>query len=139
MLHSQWPRRWDRQIRQIDPGRRGSGWTLLFRTGGPPSRSGRRASWSTSAARACCFGRKVCRWASLSDGDVQLVIYLSRAQLRMSGVNLPMPDMHCDARVARVVADADGRLAIAVEIQREWLRNSPGPVWVSTSGDTRGN
>ncbi len=64
---------------------------------------------------------------------------LSRAQLRMSGVNLPMPDMHCDARVARVVADADGRLAIAVEIQREWLRNSPGPVWVSTSGDTRGN
>jgi hypothetical protein len=73
------------------------------------------------------------------DADVQLVIYLSRSQLRVSGVNLPMPDVYCDARVARIVPDQDGKCAIAVEIQREWLGSPPGPVWVASPSNTKDN
>jgi len=60
--------------------------------------------------------------------DLQLVIYLSRAPLEIDGATLPAPDLYCGGRVART-ADADGRPAVAMQIDFEWAEAPPGRLW----------
>jgi hypothetical protein len=60
--------------------------------------------------------------------DLQLVIYLSKAPLEVDGAALPTPDLYCGGRVART-AEADGRPAVAMQIDFEWAEAPPGRLW----------
>jgi len=60
--------------------------------------------------------------------DLQLVIYLSKAPLEVDGAAVPTPDLYCGGRVART-AEADGRPAVAIQIDFEWAEAPPGRLW----------
>lgn len=62
--------------------------------------------------------------------DLQVVIYLSRAEVAMYGVPLPMPDLYCGGRLARIEGEASGaRRAVAMQIDFEWAEAPPGRLW----------
>jgi PilZ domain-containing protein len=65
--------------------------------------------------------------------DLQLVIYLSKAPLEVDGAALPTPDLYCGGRVART-AEADGRPAVAIQIDFEWAEAPPGRLWETGLG-----
>lgn len=67
--------------------------------------------------------------------ELQLVVYLSRAPLEVDAAALPMPDLYCGGRVARLVEDASGHHAIAMQIEFEWAEAPPGRLWETGLSD----
>lgn len=61
-------------------------------------------------------------------GDLLLVVFLSRSPIDVDGVPLPMPDLYCGGRVARV-ADNSGKPALAMQIEFEWAEKPPDEPW----------
>jgi hypothetical protein len=57
---------------------------------------------------------------SLPEPDLRLVIFLSHAALQAGGFNVPVPDLCCGGRVARVATMADGRRGVAIRFDRDW-------------------
>jgi hypothetical protein len=60
--------------------------------------------------------------------DLQLVIYLSKAALEVSGSEVPAPDLYCGGRVSRTTEN-DGQPAVAMQIDFEWAEAPPGRLW----------
>jgi len=60
-------------------------------------------------------------------GDLLLVVFLSQTPVDADGVRLPLPDLYCGGRVARV-AETDGKPALAMQIEFEWVEK-PGEHW----------
>jgi hypothetical protein len=65
---------------------------------------------------------------TVSAGDLQLVIYLSRTTLEVAGATPLTHDLYCGGRVART-AEVDGQPAVAVQIEFEWAEAPPGRLW----------
>jgi hypothetical protein len=62
--------------------------------------------------------------------DLQMVVYLSRATRDPAAEGVPMPDLYCGGRLARMQDDpATGRQAVAVEIDFQWAEAPPGRLW----------
>lgn len=61
-------------------------------------------------------------------GDLLLVVFLSQTPANTDGVRLPLPDLYCGGRVARV-AETDGKPALAMQIEFEWVEKPPGEPW----------
>lgn len=69
-------------------------------------------------------------------GDLLLVIFLSQSRIEIEGTPLPLPDMYCGGRVARVAETPRGERALAMQIEFEWAEKPPGqPPWGSVPID----
>jgi len=61
-------------------------------------------------------------------GDLLLVVFLSQMAIDADGTRLP--DLYCGGRVTRV-AETDGKPALAMQIEFEWVEKPPGEPWDS--------
>jgi hypothetical protein len=59
------------------------------------------------------------------EGDLELVIQLSRGALQGPGVPL-LPDLHCHGRIVRQAAGSDGETLIAASIRRQSIHRKRG-------------
>lgn len=59
--------------------------------------------------------------SSVPDPDLRLVIFLSRAALEAGGVKGLWPDLYCGGPVMRTVRLPNGRWAVAVRFEYEWI------------------
>lgn len=63
-----------------------------------------------------------------ASGDLLLVVFLSQTPPDAEGIRVPLPDLYCGGRVARV-AETDGKAALAMQIEFEWVEKPPGEHW----------
>jgi hypothetical protein len=61
--------------------------------------------------------------------DLQVVVYLSKSTVEVNGAPLPMPDLYCGGRIARVTEAVGGRRALALRIDYEWAHQPPARLW----------